>query len=104
MVVKASVSLSKVNLGIGFDGRSFALASCTVFLDPALGEGFLSYGEIDYLIQSRDLTPQYNVTSLTMVLQYADQRIGYEDPYTIALKLDYVLKRAMPGVLIWAET
>ncbi|KAJ7903075.1 hypothetical protein B0H13DRAFT_2335340 [Mycena leptocephala] len=27
---------------------------------------------------------------------------GEVDPYTIAQKLDYVLRRLMPGVLIWA--
>ncbi|KAJ7663505.1 hypothetical protein B0H17DRAFT_1144075 [Mycena rosella] len=88
------------------------------------GEGFLSYGEIDYLIQSQDLTPQYNATSLTTVLQYADQWIGYEDPYTIALKLDcletsdarsgWCLARTPPGIVLarppyframqWTET
>ncbi|KAJ6465504.1 glycosyl hydrolases family 18-domain-containing protein [Mycena vitilis] len=114
MLIKAGVKLSKINLGIGFYGRSFTLAdaTCKVAGCPlsgggtpgpcTKGEGFLSYGEIDYLIQSRDLTPEYNATSETMVLQYNDQWIGYEDPYTIAQKLDYVLRRLMPGVLIWA--
>ncbi|KAJ6597131.1 glycosyl hydrolases family 18-domain-containing protein [Mycena vulgaris] len=110
----AGVKLSKINLGIGFYGRTFTLAdpSCKIAGCPlsgggipgpcTKGEGFLSYGEIDYLIQSRGLKPEYNASSQTMVLQYDDQWIGYEDPYTIAQKLDYVLKRAMPGVLIWA--
>ncbi|KAJ7141725.1 hypothetical protein C8R43DRAFT_954685 [Mycena crocata] len=108
MLVEAGVQLSKINLGIGFYGRSFTLADrgCTIAGCPlsggTKGEGFLSYGEIDYLIQSQDLTPQYNTSSQTMVLQYDDQWIGvqlkYEDPYTISKKLDYVLKCAMPGV------
>jgi hypothetical protein len=37
-----------------------------------------------------------------MVIKYDNQWIGYENSDTIAKKLDYVLKRAMPGVLIWA--
>lgn len=37
-----------------------------------------------------------------MTLKYDDQWIGYENPDTISKKLDYVLKRTMPGVLIWA--
>ncbi|KAJ7794963.1 putative chitinase, partial [Mycena olivaceomarginata] len=109
MLVKAGVKLSKINLGIGFYGRSFTLVdpSCNVAGCPlsgggipgpcTKGEGFLAYGEIDYLIQSRDLMPMYNATSQTMTLTYGDQWIGYEDPYTIAQKLDYVLKRSMPG-------
>ncbi|KAJ7478277.1 glycoside hydrolase superfamily [Mycena latifolia] len=100
----SGVKLSKINLGID---PSCNVAGCPLsgggIPGPCTkGEGFLAYGEIDYLIQSRDLTPTYNATSQTMTLTYGDQWIGYEDPYTIAQKLDYVLKRSMPGVLIWA--
>ncbi|KAJ8519521.1 hypothetical protein ONZ45_g3508 [Pleurotus djamor] len=114
MLLKAGVSLPKINLGIGFYGRSFTLAnpSCNVAGCPMSGpghvgpctggEGFLSYGEIQYLIQSRGLSPEYNSTSKTMTLKYDDQWVGYENPATIAEKLQYVLARRMPGVLIWA--
>ncbi|KAF8742164.1 hypothetical protein RHS02_03328, partial [Rhizoctonia solani] len=114
MMLKAGVRMGKINLGIGFYGRSFTLAnpSCNVGGCPmsgpgtpgpcTKGEGFLSYGEINHLIKSRGLKPEYNATSQTMTLKYDNQWIGYENPDTIAKKLDFVLKRAMPGVLIWA--
>ncbi|KAG8682101.1 hypothetical protein FRC11_000252, partial [Ceratobasidium sp. 423] len=114
MMLKAGVRMGKINLGIGFYGRSFTLSdpSCSIGGCPmsgpgnkgpcTKGEGFLSYGEINYLIQSRGLKPEYNATSQTMTLKYDNQWIGYENPDTIAKKLDFVLKRAMPGVLIWA--
>ncbi|KAG9080401.1 hypothetical protein FRC06_006634 [Ceratobasidium sp. 370] len=114
MMLKAGVGMTKINLGIGFYGRSFTLAnpSCNVggcpMSGPGIagpctqGEGFLSYGEIEYLIKSKNLKPEYNSTSQTMTIKYDDQWVGYENPDTIAQKLDYVLKRTMPGVLIWA--
>ncbi|KAF8064315.1 glycoside hydrolase superfamily [Lyophyllum atratum] len=114
MLLKAGVNIGKINLGIGFYGRSFTLSDpgCKVAGCPFTGggtvgpctggEGFLSYGEIDYLIQSKGLKPTYNSTSKTMTLVYDDQWIGYEDASTLATKLEYVLKRTMPGVLIWA--
>ncbi|GLB40894.1 putative family 18 [Lyophyllum shimeji] len=114
MFVKAGVPLKSVNLGIGFYGRTFTLAnpSCNTAGCPMKGggnggpctgtSGYLAYGEIDYLIQTKGLKPKYNATSQTMVLTYDDQWIGYENPDTIANKLKYVIKRSMPGVLIWA--
>ncbi|KAF8064278.1 glycosyl hydrolases family 18-domain-containing protein [Lyophyllum atratum] len=114
MLLKAGVKMGKINLGIGFYGRSFTLSdpNCKDAGCPFSGggtkgpctdgEGFLSYGEIDYLIQSKGLKPTYNSTSKTMTLVYANQWIGYEDASTLATKLEYVLKRTMPGVLIWA--
>jgi hypothetical protein len=80
-------------------------ASCHSELDSR-GIGIATHpwfsGEINYLIQSKNLEPKYNKTSQTMELVYDNQWIGYENPETIAKKLDFVLKRAMPGVLIWA--
>ncbi|KAJ8481334.1 hypothetical protein ONZ45_g2973 [Pleurotus djamor] len=114
MLLKAGVSLTKINLGIGFYGRSFTLAnpSCNRGGCPmsgpgtpgpcTKGEGFLSYGEIEHLIQTRGLKPEYNSTSETMTLKYDNQWVGYENAATIAKKLKYVLDRRMPGVLIWA--
>ncbi|KAJ8520186.1 hypothetical protein ONZ45_g2971 [Pleurotus djamor] len=114
MFLKAGVSLNKINLGIGFYGRSFTLAdpSCNVGGCPMSGgglpgpctdgEGFLSYGEIEHIIQSRGIQPTYNSTSQTMTLKYDNQWVGYDNPATIAKKLQYVLDRRMPGVLIWA--
>jgi len=114
MLLKAGVKIGKINLGIGFYGRSFTLSdpNCKVAGCPMSGGGtkgpctggvgFLSYGEIDYLIQSKGLTPKYNSTSKTMTLVYENQWIGYEDASTLATKLKYVLDRKMPGVLIWA--
>ncbi|EUC54050.1 glycoside hydrolase family 18 protein, partial [Rhizoctonia solani AG-3 Rhs1AP] len=114
MMLKAGVRMGKINLGIGFYGRSFTLSnpSCNVAGCPmsgpgikgpcTKGEGFLSYGEINHLIQTRGLKPEYNATSQTMTLKYDNQWIGYENPDTISKKLEFVLKRAMPGVLIWA--
>lgn len=114
MLLKAGVRLNKINLGIGFYGRTFTLAdpSCKVGGCPMSGpgtqgpctqaDGFLSYGEIEYMIESRGLNPTYNKTSKTMTLVDGNQWIGYEDATTLAQKLKYVLDRTMPGVLIWA--
>jgi hypothetical protein len=63
---------------------------------------YRSSGEINHLLQSRNLEPKYNKTSKTMELIYDNQWIGNENPDTISEKLDFVLKRVMPGVLIWA--
>jgi hypothetical protein len=114
MLLKAGVRMNKINLGIGFYGRTFTLAdpSCKTGGCPMSGpgkkgpctdaEGFLSYGEIEYMIESRGLNPVYNSTSKTMTLVDGNQWIGYEDASTLATKLKYVLDRTMPGVLIWA--
>lgn len=43
------------------------------------GEGFLSYGEIEHIIQERGLKPEYNSTSKTMTIKYDNQWVGYVD-------------------------
>ncbi|ELU38710.1 killer toxin alpha/beta [Rhizoctonia solani AG-1 IA] len=102
MMLKAGVRMGKINLGIGvtsFYGRSFTLAnpSCNVGGCPMSGPG--TPGPCT---KGEGLKPEYNATSQTMTLKYDNQWVGYENPDTIAKKLDFVLKRAMPGVLIWA--
>jgi hypothetical protein len=55
-----------------------------VFMTVIAGEsGFLAYGEIDYIMTSQSLKPEYNATSQTMVLKFGNQWIG-SVPFTFS--------------------
>lgn len=84
------VNPGKVNLGLGFYGRSFQLANpgCTRPGCPFLGgaspgactgsSGILSYKEITEIISSRKLTPVYDVKEAVKYIVWdRDQWVSY---------------------------
>ncbi|KAI3336893.1 carbohydrate-binding module family 18 [Xylariaceae sp. AK1471] len=109
------VPANKVNLGIGFYGRTFTLVdkSCTSPGCPfsAAGNqgpcsqqpGILSYKEIE------DIRNQYNLKTVDDTVAQVnyftydqDQWVSYDDVSTLKAKIDYANKNGLLGTFIWA--
>lgn len=109
------VDPSKINMGIGFYGRSFQLAdpSChkpgCLFLGGAKpgpctdNSGTLSYFEIMDIIEKYDLTPYWDKKDAVKYVTWGgDQWVSYDDKDTIAQKIEFANALGLGGLLIWA--
>ncbi|KAH7322711.1 glycosyl hydrolases family 18-domain-containing protein [Stachybotrys elegans] len=109
------VEPSKINLGIGFYGRSFQLAdpSChtpgCLFLGGAKpgpctkNSGTLSYFEIMDIIRKYDLSPYWDEKDAVKYITWAgDQWVSYDDQDTIQQKIEFANNLGLGGLLIWA--
>ncbi len=109
------VAAHKVNLGLGFYGRSFQLS------DPACWQpgcrfkggaspgpctrnsGTLSFKEITEIIQQRKLTPYHDKTDAVKYITWdKDQWVSYDDHDTIQQKIKFANGLGLGGLLIWA--
>ncbi|KFX92564.1 hypothetical protein V490_05317 [Pseudogymnoascus sp. VKM F-3557] len=110
-----SVPPNKLNLGIGFYGRSFQLSdpSCYTpgcnFLGGASpgpctqNSGTLSYKEITDIIKQNNLTPYYDEeNAVKYIVWNQDQWVSYDDEVTIKQKIDFANGLGLGGVLIWS--
>ncbi|KAF2737441.1 hypothetical protein EJ04DRAFT_430966, partial [Polyplosphaeria fusca] len=110
-----SVEPDKVNLGLGFYGRSFQLAdpSCSTpgcrFLGGAApgpctqNSGTLSYKEITEIVEAHKLTPIYDRDNAVKYITWDnDQWVSYDDEETFKQKIDLANDLGLGGLLIWA--
>jgi chitinase len=110
-----SVPANKVNLGIGFYGRTFTLAdkSCTSPGCPfssagAKGgctgvEGTLSFKEItDIRNQYHINTVHDEVAKVNYFAYNGNQWLSYDDVVTLKEKVDYANSQGLLGLFIWA--
>ena len=110
-----NVPAKKLNLGLGFYGRSFQLAdpgcskpgcnfkgggspgSCTQ------NSGTLSYNEITDIIDQKKLKPIYDKESAVKYIVWdQDQWVSYDDEETFKQKIEFANKLGLGGLLIWA--
>jgi chitinase len=109
------VPASKINMGLGFYGRSFQLAdpSCyqpgCLFLGGAApgpctdNSGTLSYFEIMDIIKEYDLTPYYDEENgVKWITWNGDQWVSYDDFETFQQKISFANGLGLGGLLIWA--
>ncbi|KAL0257640.1 hypothetical protein SLS55_006803 [Diplodia seriata] len=102
----------KLNLGLGFYGRSFQLAdpACwkpgCLFLGGASAgsnSGTLSFREITDIIKQNDLKPYYDKKEAVKYLVWnRDQWVSYDDEETFKQKIDFANKLGLGGLLIWS--
>jgi chitinase len=130
MIMRAGVKSDKVLLGIGYYGRSFKLAdkSCTKMREceyqdpgPLIPEddnytnlakpgrctksgGTLALFEINEIINNQGVVPEYDEKSVSQLLVYNDGQdwIGYDDSFTIAIKLKRANELCLGGYIVWA--
>lgn len=110
-----SIDSSKVNLGLGFYGRSFTLADPTCNIpgcafsgggnagDCTATSGILSNAEIQRIISANNLSPTLDKTAAVKYMSWdSDQWVSYDDSETYALKLEYANQLCLGGTFVWA--
>ncbi|KAJ3087829.1 hypothetical protein HK102_010188, partial [Quaeritorhiza haematococci] len=115
-IVKAGAPRSKINLGLGFYGRSATLEDPTCTMpgcrfyrggNPGrcTGEaGFLSYPEIVEAMAANGAFPIIDAPSSSAYTYFGDQWIGFDTPDTIRSKVDFARSQCLGGVMIWDIT
>jgi chitinase len=109
------VDPKKVNLGIGFYGRTYQLADpgcntpgCLFKGGGTKGpctdqSGILSYAEIMDIKDKYDLSPVYDQEHGVKYLTFeGDQWVSYDDLDTIQQKVEFANSKGLGGLLIWA--
>ncbi|OTA92708.1 glycoside hydrolase family 18 protein [Hypoxylon sp. CO27-5] len=106
---------AKINLGVGFYGRSFQLAdpNCWKPGCPFKGgaeagtcsgqSGILSYNEITNIIKQYDLDPYWDEDNAVKYITWGgDQWVSYDDKDTFQQKIKFANDQGLGGLLIWA--
>ncbi|KAL8694715.1 MAG: hypothetical protein Q9224_003515, partial [Gallowayella concinna] len=109
------VPANKLNLGLGFYGRSFQLSDPSCYkpgcnfkggASPGActkNSGTLSYKEITQIIDQKKLTPYYDKeNAVKYIVWNQDQWVSYDDEVTIKQKIDFANKLGLGGLLIWS--
>lgn len=109
------VDPSKINLGIGFYGRSFNLTDPNCFQPgcPFQGgaakgvcsgeSGILSYDEITNIIDQYDVDPIWDKdAAVKYVVWGGNSWVSYDDKDTFQQKVEYANNQGLGGLLIWA--
>jgi chitinase len=110
-----NVPARKLNLGLGFYGRSFTLIDPTCSAPgcgfrgggtkgPCSGEaGILSYREIQSVIDLHNIQPRHDETAAVKSITWnTDQWVSYDDEETFKQKIDFANDKGLGGLLIWA--
>ncbi|KAI2463541.1 family 18 glycosyl hydrolase [Annulohypoxylon bovei var. microspora] len=110
-----NVPANKVNLGLGFYGRSYTLEdpSCTLpgcpFTSGGLAgacsgqSGILSYDEITQIASTYNIDPVEDDKAASMYFAFGkNQWVSYDSVKTIKEKVDYANKKGLLGLFIWA--
>jgi len=110
-----NVPANKVNLGLGFYGRSYTLSdpSCTLPGCPFTSggtagscsgqSGILSYYEITQIADMYSIKPVEDDKAAAMYFAFGkNQWVSYDSVKTIKEKVDYANKKGLLGLFIWA--
>ncbi|KAI4262989.1 MAG: hypothetical protein L6R42_001847 [Xanthoria sp. 1 TBL-2021] len=105
---------AKVNLGLAYYGRGYTVTdrSCAYPGCPFSGpnkagpctgfEGVMSNREIEEIIRTKGLYPEYLREPMIKQISWDDQWIGYDDDETIRDKIALANDRCMGGTMIWS--
>ncbi|KAH9211348.1 glycosyl hydrolases family 18-domain-containing protein, partial [Leptodontidium sp. 2 PMI_412] len=109
------VPANKVNLGIGFYGRSYTLENnnCNTPGCPfsragtagtCTGEpGILSFAEIESMKKIYGYKPIFDEETAVKYFSFGeDQWVSYDDADTLKLKVDFAQKQGLLGLFVWA--
>ena len=109
-----NINPGRVNLGLGFYGRSFTMkdpncmaAGCEFSEGGKGGEctgtpGVLSAHEIMEIIEAGATMTLDPVAGVQIVTWDSDQWVSWDDTETLKMKVDYANQRCLGGVLVWA--
>ncbi|WPH03961.1 glycoside hydrolase, protein [Acrodontium crateriforme] len=109
------VPASKLNLGIGFYGRSFQLSDQSCYQPGCYfkgggaegpctkNSGTLSYREITDIIKKNGIEPYHDKENAVKYMTYnQDNWISFDDDETFKQKIDWANGVGLGGLLIWA--
>ncbi|KAH7038273.1 glycosyl hydrolases family 18-domain-containing protein [Microdochium trichocladiopsis] len=112
---RANVPANRVNLGIGFYGRTFQLENsncntpgCRQKGGASPGpctdtSGVLSFAEIETLINSTNIPVKHDETAAVSYFTYkGDQWVAYDSRQTLQQKVKYANEIGLLGLMIWA--
>ncbi|KAI0572128.1 Glycosyl hydrolases family 18 protein [Pyrenophora tritici-repentis] len=110
-----NVKAEKLNLGLGFYGRSFQLSNSACYkpgcnfkggASPgpcSKNSGTLTYNEIQDIIKQHKIKPYHDKEAAVKYITWNnDQWVSYDDKDTFKAKIDYANKVGLGGLLIWA--
>ncbi|PMD63730.1 glycoside hydrolase family 18 protein, partial [Hyaloscypha bicolor E] len=109
-----NINPARVNMGIGFYGRSFTMSdpSCLKAGCPFSGggnpgpctasAGILSYQEIEQIIAAGATVTLDPVAAIEIVTWDTNQWVSYDDTQTLKMKMEYANGKCIGGVLVWA--
>ncbi|KAF1818481.1 glycoside hydrolase family 18 protein [Dissoconium aciculare CBS 342.82] len=109
------VPAEKLNLGVGFYGRSFQLSDSSCFTPGCKfkggaspgpctdNSGTLSYREIMAIIDEYGVEPYHDEENAVKYITWnQDQWVSYDDKDTFKAKIDYANSVGLGGLLIWS--
>ncbi|KAM7204861.1 family 18 glycosyl hydrolase [Rhypophila sp. PSN 637] len=109
------VPANRINLGIGFYGRTYKLVDgncrtpgCKFIEGGTPGpctdtSGVLSYNEISAIRKEFNINPVYDKTAGVKYMHYnRDQWLSYDDEETIRDKVEYASSKGLRGLFVWA--
>ncbi|KAI5457374.1 glycoside hydrolase superfamily [Mariannaea sp. PMI_226] len=109
-----NINPERVNLGLGFYGRSFTMkdpscmkAGCE-FSDGAKGgkctgtAGVLSAAEIEAIIKNGATVTLDEAAAVKIVTWDTNQWVSWDDAETLKMKVDFANERCLGGTMIWA--
>ncbi|XP_022901759.2 acidic mammalian chitinase-like [Onthophagus taurus] len=111
--IQRGASPSKLNMGVGAYGRSFTLRSSgnTKVGAPTKGAGkpgkytgeggYLGYNEICENVKA-GWTEVWDDQQKVPYAFKGNQWVGYDNPKSIAIKVDYAKSRGLGGIMVWA--
>lgn len=115
--VRMGAPKEKLIVGVPFYGRSYTLgdrnsvnigAPIVQWVgggpegDYTKTKGFLAYYEICYGVKYQYWTKAYDDIGKCPFAYHDELWVGYEDPYSIGEKMDFVIKHGYGGAMIWA--
>ncbi|KAF9457380.1 glycoside hydrolase superfamily [Collybia nuda] len=108
---RAGIDLGKVNLGLAWYGRTFAVGSCNGLgckmsgggsPGPCTGEsGILS--QLEVKDKAKGITPTYNATSMTYSFNRDGDYITFDDTTSWTAKTNLAKTRCFGGTFVWYD-
>ncbi|KAK6360310.1 hypothetical protein TWF730_006457 [Orbilia blumenaviensis] len=111
---RSNVSGSKINMGLGFYGRSFTLKNkactkpgCEFTRGGTPGrcseaEGILMNIEIQDIQKKKKVTPVFDKVAGVKYMSWDNQWVSYDDAESIAFKRHWAASKCLGGLMIWA--
>ncbi|KAK6513087.1 hypothetical protein TWF506_009251 [Arthrobotrys conoides] len=111
---RSNISGAKINMGLGFYGRSFTLKNkactkpgCQFTKAGAPGRcsaaaGILMNIEIQDIQKKKKVTPIFDKVAGVKYMSWDDQWVSFDDAESIAFKRHWAATKCLGGLMIWA--